>query len=359
MGPVDFELVEVLEEMNHGNHGVREVGDDDEKVAAVLAWMTRTANGSYRDPDNEDCAEPDEPMRAKLFRCPFEFVVGEMPLQVDEAPRDLGDKADQQETKELVFFAIIDRVDPETTSFRRSLSDTVMYLDAATYANGDSVAVARRQSRVEKQAATRAALLKSAADVFERRGYASASVEEITERAGFSRGAFYSNFDTKDELFVALIESRIEGSLSDIAAAFAAGDTAADRIRSGGEFLDALVAKDRQWCLLYLDFWSRAVRDAKLRRRFAAQYDAWRSGISGMIEGQTRELGIALDASPVELASALIALFEGYVLQRLIDPGAFEEGFFTRLLLRFFARFGVDVDGGRGRSGPRRAARVP
>lgn len=203
------------------------------------------------------------------------------------------------------------------------------------------MAVARRQSRAEKQAATRAALLKSAADVFERHGYAAASVEEITERAGFSRGAFYSNFETKDELFVALIESRIEGSLGDIAAAFAAGDSAAERIRSGGEFLDQLVARDRQWCLLYLDFWSRAVRDPKLRRRFAAQYDAWRSGITAMIEAQTGELGIVLDASPVELASALIALFEGYVLQYLIDPATFEDGFFTRLLLRFFARLGV------------------
>lgn len=205
------------------------------------------------------------------------------------------------------------------------------------------MAIARRQSRAEKQAATRAALLKSAADVFERRGYAAASVEEITERAGFSRGAFYSNFDTKDELFVALIESRIEGSLDDIAAAFSAGNTALDKIRSGGEFLDKLVAKDRQWCLLYLDFWSRAVRDPKLRRRFAAQYDAWRSGIAAMLESQTRELGIVLDASPIELASALVALFEGYVLQYLINPEAFEEGFFTRLLTRFFGRYGVDM----------------
>ncbi len=220
------------------------------------------------------------------------------------------------------------------------------------------MAVVRRQSRAEKQAATRAALLKSAADVFERHGYAAASVEEITERAGFSRGAFYSNFDTKDELFVTLIESRIQGRLGDIAAAFAAGDTAVDRIRSGGDFLDELVAKDRQWCLLYMDFWSRAVRDPKLRHRFGVQYDTWRSGIAAMIESQTSELGLVLDASPVELASSLIALFEGYVLQRLIDPGAFEEGFFTRFLLRFFARFGVDVDNRRSRSRPRRAARV-
>jgi AcrR family transcriptional regulator len=223
-----------------------------------------------------------------------------------------------------------------------------MYLDAATYANGGNMAVARRQTRAEKQASTRASLLKSAADVFERRGYAAASVEEITERAGFSRGAFYSNFDTKEELFLTLIESRIGDRLQEIADAFRDGQTAADRIRSGGRFLDSLVAKDRQWCLLYMEFWGRAVRDPKLRRRFAAQYAAWRGGIAQIIESQSNDVGVELDAPPDELASALIALFEGQVLQRLIDPRPFDEGFFTRLLLRFFARLDAANNAPRG-----------
>ncbi len=197
----------------------------------------------------------------------------------------------------------------------------------------------RRLTRAEKQATTRAALLQSAADAFTRVGYEAATVDGITEAAGFSRGAFYSNFDSKDELFLTLIESRIQSSLHDIAIAFQKGGTAAERIRSGGHYLDSLVAQDRQWCLLYMEFWARAVRDPKLRRRFAGQYEAWRSGIAEMIEAQARELGIELDAPPPELASALIALFEGHVLQRLIDPKTFDDGFFTRLLLRFFARF--------------------
>ena len=187
------------------------------------------------------------------------------------------------------------------------------------------------------------ALLEAAADAFTRAGYEAATVEAITEAAGFSRGAFYSNFDSKDELFLALIESLVQTSLAEVAQSFQRGATALERISSGCLFLDSLVAKDRQWCLLYMEFWSRSVRDAKLRRRFAAQYAAWRTGIAQTIETQSRELGITLDAPPRELASALMALFEGYVLQRLIDPRSFDEGFFTRVLLRFFSRFGVDV----------------
>ncbi len=203
------------------------------------------------------------------------------------------------------------------------------------------MAAVRRMTRAEKQAATRAALLESAANVFSLKGYDAATVEGITESAGFSRGAFYSNYETKEELFLSLIESRIQGRLEDIAGAFRQGATPEDRITSGGRHLDSLVAQDRQWCLLYMEFWGRAVRDPKLRRHFAAQYEAWRSGIALIIETQTQELGVKLDASPRELASALVALFEGHVLQKLIDPKGLEEGFFTRLLLRFFGRMGA------------------
>jgi AcrR family transcriptional regulator len=203
------------------------------------------------------------------------------------------------------------------------------------------VRAVKRLTRAEKQAETRAALLGAAADAFTRVGYEAATVDAITEAAGFSRGAFYSNFDSKDELFVSLIESRIGARLQEIAAAFQEGNTATERIRSGGRFLDSIAAQDRQWCLLYLEFWGRAVRDSNLRRRFADQYEAWRTGIAQIIETQSEELGVVLDASPHELASALIALFEGHVLQRLIDPKGLEEGFFTRLLLRFFGRLGA------------------
>lgn len=202
--------------------------------------------------------------------------------------------------------------------------------------------MARRMTRAEKQAATRAALLDGAADTFTRVGYEAATVDGITEAAGFSRGAFYSNFESKEELFLTLINSRIKKNLHEIAAAFQQGATAADRIRSGGNFLDSLVAQDRQWCLLYMEFWGKAVRDPKLRRRFAEQYGGWRSGIAELIESQSRELEIGLDAPSEELASALIALFEGHVLQRLIEPKTFDEGFFTQVLLRFFARLAPD-----------------
>ena len=64
----------------------------------------------------------------------------------------------------------------------------------------DASHVRQRLTRRESRAATRAKLIESAGEVFAERGFYGASVEEITERAGFSRGAFYSNFASREEL---------------------------------------------------------------------------------------------------------------------------------------------------------------
>lgn len=79
-------------------------------------------------------------------------------------------------------------------------------------------------------------------------------------------------------------------------------------------------------------------RDARpwLRPKFAAQYQAWRTAIVGMLQAQADALAIPSDASADEAASTLIALFEGYVLQKPIDPERFPEDFFATVLLRFF-----------------------
>lgn len=196
----------------------------------------------------------------------------------------------------------------------------------------------KRLTRTEKRAATRQALLEAAAVVFTRRGLVGASVEEITEEAGFSRGAFYSNFASKDELFLTLIEGRSAEHVAGIAQAFRRGDTVGERIRNGGRFIDTLVTRERQWCALYMEFWAAAMRNPSLRPRFAAQYRALRSGTAEMIQAQADALGIPLDTSTEELAGTLIAVFEGYVLQKLIDPELLPDDFFARLLQRFFGR---------------------
>ena len=66
-----------------------------------------------------------------------------------------------------------------------------------------------RPTREEKKARTRAQLIDAAATVFARRGYMAASLDEVAEEAGLTKGAVYSNFDSKEDLFEAVIDDRL------------------------------------------------------------------------------------------------------------------------------------------------------
>lgn len=186
-----------------------------------------------------------------------------------------------------------------------------------------------RLSREEKKAATRQALLDAASDVFARHGIDGAPLEEICQRAGFSRGAFYSNFSNKQQLFIEVLERRTAETLADIGTAFAEGETLDERIANGGRAVEAVLDRDRVWCQLHFEGWLLASRDKKFETLYARRYDTLRQALALMIETQaTGEIPTDSD----ELAAALLAVFQGYALQHVIDPTALPEGYFTRTL---------------------------
>jgi AcrR family transcriptional regulator len=190
----------------------------------------------------------------------------------------------------------------------------------------------KRLTREEMKAATRAALLESVSRVFVARGFDAASIEEISEGAGYSRGAFYANFTSKEECFMELLEQRSSRHLGEIAAAFTNGDAPGERLEAGGTFLDEHLRREREWCRLYMEAWSLASRHPELRRRFADQYAAWRHGVAQTIREQSADANRLDDRRADVIASALVALFEGYMLQDLIDPEALPDDFFAQVL---------------------------
>ena len=101
-----------------------------------------------------------------------------------------------------------------------------------------------RLSRKEKQAQTRACLMHSAATVFARRGLQQASIEEVAEDAGFTKGAFYANFKSKEELFLAMLDERFGKRLEEIERVLESGAPVEDQARQAGadfsEFLKRL-----------------------------------------------------------------------------------------------------------------------
>jgi AcrR family transcriptional regulator len=188
-------------------------------------------------------------------------------------------------------------------------------------------------TRAERRAQTRAALLDAAARVFVDRGFAGASVEAIAAEAGYTRGAFYSNFATKEELFVELLQERgfeLARSIARQGAGMTPGEL--------GSYAAAIHAHAApEWMIrLFLEVLSHAGRDPEMRRLAAGFWSGTRDIGAEQVRRLYAAAGREPPADPSEIASAFIALEIGLGLQRYVDPVAVSLDAYPRLFELLF-----------------------
>jgi AcrR family transcriptional regulator len=190
--------------------------------------------------------------------------------------------------------------------------------------NVESSVTRRRLSRAEQQAQTRAALLEAAARVFVERGFAGASVEAISSEAGYSRGAFYSNFESKEQLFAELLQQRVYERYSAMAQDAKAPRGERPDMREVGRQLAAIQgAREGRWLFrLWLELLAHAGRDERFREIAGAFWRANRKASAEAIAAAFAEQGTSPPVAADHLASAMIALDIGLAIQHFADPGA-------------------------------------
>jgi AcrR family transcriptional regulator len=192
-------------------------------------------------------------------------------------------------------------------------------------AEGTAPAPPKRLTRSEKRAQTRERLLDAAERVFLRRGLQGSSVEEISAEAGFTRGAFYSNFDSKEEMFVELLQDRVYRQYAAIAVeAQAQPGSPRDRLRWGIEQLKAPYEKeDGRWLFrLWLECLTLATRDEGFRRLAATFWSGNRELVAEQTKEVFQEVGRKPPVPPKQIATAMIALDIGLAVQHVVDPDA-------------------------------------
>ncbi len=172
-----------------------------------------------------------------------------------------------------------------------------------------------RLTRAQSRAQTRQRLIAAAATVFARRGFHGASVDEVADEADFSKGAVYSNFESKDELFLAVLEDRLHSQANFF------GHLAEGAQTQPGEDLSALLppldGPDEVWCLLEFEFWLYALRNPAINDRVAALYRQYRADLAPIAAPYAGD-----GLGPEDVVSAAIALYHGLTLQWHADPGA-------------------------------------
>ena len=167
-------------------------------------------------------------------------------------------------------------------------------------------------------------LLEAAAQVFAEKGFQAASVDEIAGRAGLSKGALYWHFGSKDDLFFALLEERVDRPLREAVAQFESAPAEQDMAPQAAVVLSWLVEQQRDLVLLQVEYWSLAVRDPRLRARYAKRQADLRSAYARAIEARLEHRGEPTEGMPPaeEVATVLISAMHGLALEKLVDPEA-------------------------------------
>lgn len=178
-----------------------------------------------------------------------------------------------------------------------------------------------------RRSATRARLLEGALEVFAERGFHGASVEDICDRAGFTRGAFYSNFGSKDELVLALFEATTDRLLEQITALLP------ELANQPGTLLDAVLGllddaapDQRQWHLISTEFTLHALRSPEAADALIRQRTVFRQRLTELVEEITRTSELRLSVPADQFVRLVIAVHEGARAQSLLEPDAVPAG---------------------------------
>jgi len=196
--------------------------------------------------------------------------------------------------------------------------------------------VQRLNKHQQRTDATRKALLESARRIFARDGFEAARIEDIAASTGHTRGAFYAHFESKEELFFALLEHESQRRVEELRAIF-------ERTVNQQEHLDALRefyvrrTLDPHWVMLTLEFKLFAVRHPRLRARLAATHRRIRASLhmaslNQLLPSAIQGGGKAHESRKV----ALEALLNGMVLEHAYDPERISKTRVAELLGRLF-----------------------
>jgi AcrR family transcriptional regulator len=188
-----------------------------------------------------------------------------------------------------------------------------------------------RLRQAERRAETRSKLMNAAGNVFAEHGYERATLEEIADRAGLSKGAVYYNFASKEELFLALLEDRLVGQLDGVEQVFEEATPPERQSRAAAQrFLEG-IERDPRWAPLFFEFLAYSARDPARRARFAEQFlRAARRLLTGVIERRYEDLQVDPPMSPEELAICIDALANGMLIERLFDREAISDDLLGR-----------------------------
>lgn len=174
-------------------------------------------------------------------------------------------------------------------------------------------------------------ILDAASKVFAAEGFAGATIDSIGQAAGFTKGAVYSNFESKDELFLALLDREFELRGEQIATALdsSGGDTAAAARELSQSVLDS-VRDHADYYVLFVEYWLRAQRDPQVRERLTARRRA--AAADQALHIVTSTATVASGRRLADLAQLVVTINLGIAMEEVLRPGTINADLLAQLI---------------------------
>jgi AcrR family transcriptional regulator len=205
---------------------------------------------------------------------------------------------------------------------------------ASDVGSGSSVEHALATALTPRRERTRERLLDAAFTVFAHHGIRGASIEAVCEAAGFTRGAFYSNFSSKEELFLALAERAMRRQLTSLESV--GKELPLDLVRGGAvdhaaiSTVLSVVVTDpgdaRQWSLMRAELELLAMRDPAVGRPFLAQEETLRTEVGAAIERILADLGLRFAVDQRTAVDLLLSVYESSARAAVVAHPTPEDG---------------------------------
>ncbi len=183
--------------------------------------------------------------------------------------------------------------------------------------SGGIVAAAYKQKEKSKQ--TRDELMASAVELFTRKGFAAATIAEITDRAGYAKGSFYRHWSSKNDLFLEILEQKLQAYRAAREQHIKDAQSLTDVMEVIWDFLETMM-QDANWARNYLEFAIHAGADPELKEQLANR----RYRLSDALFAELVSPFVNTDFPPEKMGALNTALFEGFLIHKLLGFGTLD-----------------------------------
>jgi AcrR family transcriptional regulator len=184
----------------------------------------------------------------------------------------------------------------------------------------EAIVLTTETGRVRDPDETLRRLVEAALAVLGQRGYERATVDEIVERAGYSKGAFYTHFKSKEDLFLYLLESRLANNRQRFETALVFEGSAATRLQHAVETILGFAQENPGWRALSVEFMAHGMRNERIAEHIGRVHHEWREVIAGLLRDSTEYKRGQMAVDPDDVAACVVALLDGFIIQCSMEP---------------------------------------